>query len=69
MARPVSARRLKAGGRPVFGRLGLGGIGCGTSGYRVPLGRANTPAPCFKGRRVVHEPGTFHTGEVVAFGD
>jgi hypothetical protein len=39
MARPVSAHVPTVGGCPVFGRLGLGGIGDGTSGYRVPLGR------------------------------
>jgi hypothetical protein len=39
MAQPVSAHCSKVGGCPVFGRLDLGGIGYGISGYRVPLGR------------------------------
>ena len=58
MARPVSVHVPTVGGCPVFGRFGLGGIGYGTSGYRVPLGRTNTPYPRFEGRRVAHEPGT-----------
>jgi hypothetical protein len=62
MARPVSTHCPKVGGCPVFGRLGSGGIGYGTSGYRAHLGRTNTPDPRFEGRRVAHEPGTLHTG-------
>ena len=48
MARPVSAHVSMVGGCPVFGRLDSGGIGYGTSGYHVQLGRPQN-AKCSDG--------------------